>query len=117
MQEVALDAKVTVIDSPGIIFDDDAGSSDTGSGGSDGGAGLLLRNCISVESIEDPEAAVAGILARCAPEKLQALYSIAAFSDTAEFLSSVAVRRGKLGRGGVPDLIGAARAVLQVDIK
>ena len=109
-QEISLDAKVTLIDCPGIIFDD---GGDGGKTAGDGGAGLLLRNCISVEQIEDPEGAVNGILARCSPEKLQALFAIPAFSSTAEFLSAVAVKRGKLGKGGVPDRRGAAIAVLR----
>ena len=110
MQEVHLDAKVTLLDCPGIIFDDESGRA-PGDGG-DGGAGLLLRNCISVEQIEDPEGAVDGILRRCAPEKLMAVFSIPAFASTADFLQHVAVRRGKIGRGGVPDRTAAARSVL-----
>ena len=64
MQEVSLEAKVKLIDCPGIIFDEDEGGF---------GAGLLLKNCISVGDMDDPEGAVAGILARCAPEKLMSL--------------------------------------------
>ena len=108
-QEVHLDAKVTLLDCPGIIFDDEAGKD---VGDRDGGAGLLLRNCISLEQIEDPEAAVDGILKRCAPEKLMSIFAIPHFSSTPEFLLHVAGRRGKLGRGGVPDRVAAARSVL-----
>jgi len=108
-QEVHLDAKVTLLDCPGIIFDDEAGKDVSDR---DGGAGLLLRNCISLEQIEDPEAAVDGILKRCAPEKLMSIFSIPHFSSTPEFLLHVAGRRGKLGRGGVPDRVAAARSVL-----
>jgi nuclear GTP-binding protein len=108
-QEVHLDAKVTLLDCPGIIFDDEAGNDVSDR---DGGAGLLLRNCISLEQIEDPEAAVDGILKRCAPEKLMSIFSIPHFTSTPEFLLHVAGRRGKLGRGGVPDRVAAARSVL-----
>jgi len=77
MQEVSLDAKVTLLDCPGIIFDDDldaaaGGVGEAGGAAADGGAGLLLRNCISLAQVEDPEAAVDGILRRCAPEKVRA---------------------------------------------
>jgi nuclear GTP-binding protein len=109
MQEVHLDSKVTLLDCPGIIFDDEAG----GEEGEDGGAGLLLRNCISVETIDDPVAAVDGILRRCAPQKLMQVYAIPAFADTAEFLAAVAAKRGKLAKGGVVDRVAAARSVLQ----
>jgi nuclear GTP-binding protein len=112
-QEVSLDSKVTLLDCPGIIFDDGTSDAAGGDGDADGGAGLLLRNCISVEQIEDPEAAVDGILRRCAPEKLTAIYGIAHYADTQAFLASVAAKRGKLGKGGIPDKEAAARAVLQ----
>jgi len=41
-----------------------------------------------------------------------AIYGVPRFSSTAEFLASVAARRGKLAKGGVPDRAGAARSVL-----
>ena len=108
-QEVQLDAKIRLLDCPGIIFDDGAGSG----GLDDGGAGLLLRNCVSVESMPDPELAVAGILRRCEPTKLMSLYRLPRFSDADEFLTLVARQRGKLLRGNEPDITAAARAVLQ----
>ena len=120
MQEVSLDAKVTLLDCPGIIFDDpreevaEGGSgSGSGGGGGDGGAGLLLRNCIAVDQIEDPEAAVDGILRRCAPAKLMSLFCIPAYASTEQFLGHVAAKRFMVGRGGVPDKKKAARVVLQ----
>jgi nuclear GTP-binding protein len=120
MQEVSLDAKVTLLDCPGIIFDDPREEGEGAGGGgegsssrSDGGAGLLLRNCIAVDQIEDPEAAVEGILRRCAPAKLMALFCIPAYASTDQFLGHVAAKRFMVGRGGVPDKRKAARVVLQ----
>ena len=104
LQEVSLDAKVTLIDCPGIIFDDDGGAAAAGGGafgGSDAGAGLLLRNCVSVDAIEDPEGAVDAILRRCVPAKLVALYGISMYDGTADFLRQVAAKRGKLGKGAL----------------
>jgi len=112
LQEVALDSKVTLIDCPGVIFDDDV-HPDARPEDADGGAGLLLRNCVSVEAIDDPEAAVDGILRRCAPAKLMAVYSIPAYADTNEFLRHIAAKRGKMRPGGIADKEGAARSVLQ----
>ena len=102
LQEVSLDSKVTLIDCPGIIFDDDAGGDAGGSsafGGGDAGAGLLLRNCVSVDAVEDPEGAVDAILRRCNPAKLVALYGISMYDSTADFLRQIAAKRGKLGKG------------------
>lgn len=111
-QEVAIDSKVTLLDCPGVIFEDDTTSSDDSENENIQNASLLLRNCISVDQVEDPEGAVEGIVARCAPEKLMAIYSIASYDNATEFLNLVAMKKGKLGRGGVPDRPAAARAVL-----
>ena len=109
LQEIQLDSKVTLIDCPGVIFDDNAGTSD----GDATQSGLLLRNVISVDAVEDPQEAVDGILRRCAPEKMMMYYSIPEYENTDEFLSHVAAKTGKLLRGGVPDKEKAARLVLQ----
>jgi len=102
LQEVSLDAKVTLIDCPGIIFDDGPGGAGGAFGGGDAGAGLLLRNCVSVGSIDDPEGAVDAILRRCIPAKLIALYGVSMYDSTADFLRQIAAKQGKLGKGGVP---------------
>ena len=44
---------------------------------------------------------------------LQAHFQLARFADVTEFLTLVALKRGKLGKGGAADHDAAARAVLQ----
>eukprot|EP01104_Vermistella_antarctica_P009166 TRINITY_DN2336_c0_g1_i1.p1 TRINITY_DN2336_c0_g1~~TRINITY_DN2336_c0_g1_i1.p1 ORF type:complete len:638 (+),score=208.18 TRINITY_DN2336_c0_g1_i1:124-2037(+) len=100
-QEVSLDKKVKLLDCPGIVFAD----------GND--PDVVLRNCVAIEKIEDPIAPVERIVERCRHEQLMSLYSIARFKDPTEFLFQIAQKKGKLGRGGVPDWKAAARSVLQ----
>mmetsp|Transcript_19812 Transcript_19812/g.59163 ORF Transcript_19812/g.59163 Transcript_19812/m.59163 type:complete len:505 (+) Transcript_19812:297-1811(+) len=102
-KEISLDRHVKLIDSPGIVFADK----------SQGGADLILRNCVRVEDLDDPVPAVHSILDRCDPEMIMERYTVPAFSGTDEFLQLVAKRLGKVKRGGVPDYEGAARVVLQ----
>ena len=52
------------------------------------------------------------ILARCAPAKLMALYAIPAYEDAGGFLRLVAGKRGRVGKGGVPDIEATARMIL-----
>jgi len=108
VQEIALDSQVRLLDCPGIVFDDGAGLG----GLDDGGAGLLLRNCVSLDSMGDPELAVEGILKRCSAERLMEIYSVPRFEDAEGFLNEVAKARGKLSKGGKPDMQAAARSVL-----
>jgi len=106
VQEVVLDKKVKLLDCPGIIFD---GSS----AAEDGGASLLLRNCIGVEALADPEAVAAAVVDRCAPEKLMTVYGLPMYDDADDFLRLVAEKRGMLKAGGTPNKDAAARSVLQ----
>ena len=100
MQEVVLDRNVRLLDSPGVVFDDST---------------ALLGNCVDADSIDDPIPAVDALLQRCNPHSLIMTYSIPAFpkGDTMMFLAMVAKSYGRVLKGGIPDKVGAARAVLK----
>jgi nuclear GTP-binding protein len=108
LQEVVLDKNIRLIDSPGVVFDDDKVKS---------GAGAILRNGIDADSIEDPIPAIQDLLARCTMESLMMTYSIPAFPRGAAgvmtFLAMVARSKGRVLKGGVPDKIMAARGVIK----
>lgn len=100
MQEVVLDRNVRLLDSPGVVFDDRS---------------AMLGNCVDADSIEDPIPAVAALLQRCNHESLLMTYSIPAFppGDVMMFLAMVARSIGRVLKGGIPDKVAAARAVLK----
>lgn len=103
LQQVKLDKQISIIDSPGVIF----------TSGPETDAGLFLRNCVRVEQIEDAQGAVGKIVERCNKEALMEIYKIASFDSNDEFLFHVAHARGKMGKGGVPNLTLAARSIIQ----
>ncbi|KAG1878992.1 P-loop containing nucleoside triphosphate hydrolase protein [Suillus subluteus] len=106
LQSVQLERGIKIVDSPGVVFDEDE-SSDSNQKGS-----ILLRNVVKVEDIEDPIAVVEEILVRTEHETLQKLYNLPRFSSTLEFLTMLALNSGRLLKGGTPDLLSAARHVL-----
>jgi nuclear GTP-binding protein len=106
LQSVQLERGIKIVDSPGVVFDEDE-SGDSSQRGS-----ILLRNVVKVEDIEDPIAVVEEILARTEHETLQKLYNLPRFSSTLEFLTMLALNSGRLLKGGTPDLLSAARHVL-----
>ncbi len=59
---------------------------------------------------------VAEIVARVPAAALMSLYSIPAFDGANAFLRHVAAARGRLRRGGTPDINAAAKVVLQVGL-
>ncbi|CAG8754736.1 3670_t:CDS:2, partial [Racocetra fulgida] len=103
-QEIHLDKNIKLLDSPGIVFareQDDKYSE------------ILLKNCVKIELLDDPVSPVELIVSRCSPQQLMNRYNVPMFKDTNDFLIHVARQRGKLKRGGIPDIEAAARIVLQ----
>eukprot|EP00124_Ichthyophonus_hoferi_P000076 Ihof_evm29s2 gene=Ihof_evmTU29s2 len=101
-QAVHLDKNIKLLDSPGIVFSSDNTDSD-----------VILRNCINIDTLPDPVKPVEVILKRCNHDQLIELYELPEFDTVAEFLTHLAIKRGKIKKGGIADLDAAAHAVLQ----
>jgi nuclear GTP-binding protein len=100
MQEVVLDRNVRLLDSPGVVFNDES---------------AMLGNCIDPDSVEDPIPPITALLKRCNHSTLLMAYNIPSFppGDAMMFLAMVAKSYGRVLKGGIPDKVGAARAVLR----
>lgn len=126
LREVKIDGKLKVLDSPGIVFPsaidgDDKASKQTRRAEHE--ARLVLLNALPPAHISDPVPAVTLLLQRLSEspalyEKVLQMYGIVALgpfnkSDTTtDFLVQVARKRGRLGKGGVPNLSAAAMTVI-----
>ncbi|BFZ57650.1 hypothetical protein PYCC9005_004703 [Savitreella phatthalungensis] len=121
IKELKLDSKVKLVDSPGIVFPG-ASSADIARM-----AQLVLLNAIPSQQIIDPLPAVTSILALAASndeimQGIISLYDLPALvpnsssnftaPDPHDFLIHVARKRGRIRRGGIPDVESAARAIL-----
>ncbi|GLJ21658.1 hypothetical protein SUGI_0403390 [Cryptomeria japonica] len=102
MQEIQLDKHIKLLDCPGVVI----------AKSGDNNATIALRNCKRIEKLEDPITPVKEILRLCLAETLMSLYKLPSFSSVDEFLQKIASIRGKLKKGGVPDVTAAARIVL-----
>jgi len=100
MQEVVLDKGVKVLDCPGVVLDDfdrmGLALGDAEKGRRKGE--VLLRNCVKVEEVDDPMAAVEEILRRVEVSKMMELYDVPEYKNITEFLVRVALTRGRLGK-------------------
>lgn len=125
LREVKIDSKLKILDSPGIVFptqtSDDSKAKNKRYAEHE--ARLILLNALPPAQISDPIPAVTLLLQRMSEqpslyEKLLQHYGIVAlgpFGDgdtTTDFLVHVARKRGKLGKGGVPNLGSAAMTVI-----
>lgn len=128
LREVKIDKKLKLLDSPGIVFpaSELSGAKANGGGKSskkDDQARLVLLNAVPPKQITDPIPAIALLLARLSTshelmENLLSVYGVpplipGADGDmTTDFLVQVARKRGRLGKGGVPNLTAAAMTVI-----
>lgn len=126
LREVKIDSKLKILDSPGIVFP--AAVNDDESNGkqirkAEHEARLILLNALPPSQITDPQPAVTMLLDRLSAspalyEKLLQHYGIVALGPfgqgdtTTDFLVQVARKRGRLGKGGVPNLTAAAMTVI-----
>lgn len=120
LREVKIDSKLKLLDSPGIVFP----SAGDGSKASkvEEQARLVLLNAVPPKQIEDPVPAVTLLLKRLSHAqgmlgKLMDVYGLPPLltsngDPTTDFLVQVARKRGRLGKGGVPNINSAATTVI-----
>ncbi|KAH9062562.1 P-loop containing nucleoside triphosphate hydrolase protein [Lactarius deliciosus] len=106
LQSIQLERGLRIVDSPGVIFEDDEGIQGQKE------SSVLLRNVVKPEDVDDPISVVEQILARTQAEKLMKIYNLPTFNTALEFLTMLALSTGRLLRGGTPDILAAAHQVL-----
>lgn len=104
MQEVELDSKIRLLDSPGIVF--------TQANRGDQAASNILKNAQRVTDVKDPFTIAETILQRASKSYFCKLYDINEYDTAEEFFAKKAHRMGKFMRGGIPDATSAARGLL-----
>lgn len=105
MQEVQLDSKIKLLDSPGIVFASSTGKSTDNS--------TALKNAVRVGALKDPFTPASAILQRANKHLLMEMYDVTEFNTPQEFFALKAARMGRFKRGGVPDAEAAARGLLE----
>lgn len=128
IRAVKIDSKLTLLDSPGVVFPSSSSVQSAGlvslKNAADAHAHLVLLNAVPPKQIDDPVPAVNLLLRRlsASPDLLQKLtdvYDIPTLLPSrldgdvsTDFLVQVARKRGRLGRGGIPNLNAAAMTVV-----
>ncbi|KAK4101683.1 hypothetical protein N658DRAFT_448808 [Parathielavia hyrcaniae] len=129
IRAVKIDNRLTLLDSPGIVFPSTAGLSSTSTtfipkNPTEAHAHLVLLNAVPPKQIDDPVPAVSLLLRRLSTtpdlmDRMAKVYDLPPLLSDAEsgdpttdFLVQVARKRGRLGRGGVPNIASAAMTVV-----
>ena len=126
LREVKVDSKLKILDSPGIVFPSTPEGDDKDNKQkrkAEHEARLILLNALPPSQISDPIPAINLLLQRMSSsqalyDKLLQHYNITALGPfakgdhTTDFLVQVARKRGRLGKGGVPNLNAAAMTII-----
>lgn len=121
IRQVKVDNKLKVLDSPGIVFPSTEGKS--GKKAVDEQSRLILLNALPPKQIDDPIPAVSLLLKRLCKnpdlkDRLIATYDIPKLMTetvkdmVTDFLVHIARKKGRLLKGGIPDLNAAATSVI-----
>lgn len=121
IREVKIDKKLKLLDSPGIVFPSSHDGSKTSK--VEENARQVLLNAVPPKQVEDPVPAVTLLLKRMSKkpgmmDKLMDVYGLPPLvtapngDPTADFLVQVARKRGRLGKGGVPNIASSAMTVI-----
>ncbi|CAL9733916.1 nuclear GTP-binding protein Nug1p [Monosporozyma servazzii] len=119
LREVKIDNKLKLLDSPGICFPSDSGKKNK----VEHEAELALLNALPAKYIVDPYPSVLLLVKRLSKsdemtQSFKNFYEIPAIpapdadTFTKHFLIHVARKRGRLGKGGIPNLASAGLSVL-----
>ncbi|KAK5966483.1 Nucleolar GTP-binding protein 2 [Trichostrongylus colubriformis] len=100
-QYVMLMRRIYMIDCPGVVYPQ--GDSETQ---------IILKGVVRVENVKDPENHVQGVLDRVKREHLMRHYGIDEWTDAEDFMTKIAVKQGRLLKGGEPDITAIAKSVL-----
>lgn len=114
LQTVQLERGLKIVDSPGVVFDDADDLVDSAGHPRPKGTGVLLRNVVKVEDLDDPVAlgmsfgssaqssyhslrpTVEEIIDRTDHETLMKIYNVPQIGSTIEFLTMLALVSGRL---------------------
>uniref|UniRef100_A0A3P8WW60 Nucleolar GTP-binding protein 2 n=1 Tax=Cynoglossus semilaevis TaxID=244447 RepID=A0A3P8WW60_CYNSE len=105
-QYITLMRRIFLIDCPGVVYPSDDSESDIV---------VIISTFIipvQVEKIKNPEEHIGAVLERAKPEYIQKTYRIPSWTSAQDFLEKLALRTGKLLKGGEPDLSTVSKMVL-----
>jgi nuclear GTP-binding protein len=98
---ISLTRKIYLIDCPGHVYPDDITDADR-----------VLRGVTRTERIKEPEHYIDYIVSKVRPQYIMKTYNIDMWTSIDDLINKVAIRFGRLGKGGIPDTHAAAIRII-----
>lgn len=102
-QYITLMQRIYLIDCPGVVYATAQSESDVEK---------VLKGVVRIEMCPDPDQYIDAVLAKVQKQYIVRTYGIEDWTDGEDFLSKLAMKTGKLLKGGDPNVPIAARMVL-----
>lgn len=93
--------RIYLIDCPGIVYD--PGESDTDK---------VLKSVVRSERIPDPDKYIGAILDKTEKKHIADVYGVYDWVDVDDFIKQLALKTGKLLKGGEPDINNVSKSVI-----
>lgn len=100
-QYITLMRRIFLIDCPGVVYPSEDSETD-----------IVLKGVVQVEKIKAPQDHIGAVLERAKPEYISKTYKIESWENAEDFLEKLALRTGKLLKGGEPDMLTVSKMVL-----
>ncbi|XP_053431809.1 nucleolar GTP-binding protein 2 isoform X3 [Nycticebus coucang] len=100
-QYITLMRRIFLIDCPGVVYPSEDSETD-----------IVLKGVVQVEKIKTAEDHIGAVLERAKAEYISKTYKIDSWENAEDFLEKLALRTGKLLKGGEPDLQTVGKMVL-----
>lgn len=105
VQWLRLDEEILLLDSPGIVPRNERDE-----------ASMAKKGAIEADQLKNPEYAARAIIEDILIKKpaiIAKVYDIKVSNDAQEIIDSIAIRRGRLRKGGAPDTLSAAKLIVR----
>lgn len=102
-QYITLMRRIFLIDCPGVVYDASNTETDTEK---------ILKGVVRVEMVPNPEQYIPAVMERVKREYLARTYQVFEWTDPDDFIEKLALKSGKLVKGGEPDCSVVAKMIL-----
>lgn len=100
-QYITMTKRIFLIDCPGVVYDQ--GESETDK---------VLKGVVRAEKLPAPEIYIQAILDKVQKKHIADIFQVNMWTDSEDFITQVAVRSGKLVKGGEPDINNVSKTII-----
>jgi len=100
-QYITLFKRVFLIDCPGVVYPNNDSESD-----------VVMKGVVRAERLENPDDYIPAILEKIRPQYISRTYGVQDWNTPEQFLAKLAIKRGRMLKGGEPDIRSIAQQVI-----